>query len=127
MERDEFFAQLDQLTPKEIEKRLPSWDRESLVLVHEYFAQRDRPRPQTDDGASEDHGMGNFVTERTIAAALIALGLVVAALILRGGYDITGSSVGAYVMNRFTGATWRCLDTCVPLETGSREKTSGSN
>jgi hypothetical protein len=38
MDRDEFFTQLDQLTPKEIEERLPSWDMEQLVLAQEYLA-----------------------------------------------------------------------------------------
>jgi hypothetical protein len=123
MDRDEFFAQLDQLTPKEIEARLPSWDKEKLVLVQEYFANRDRARaPQTDHLARGKSGMEHVVTERTIAAALIALGLVVAALILRGGYEVAGSSMGAYVVNRFTGATWQCLDTCIRLETVPREK-----
>jgi hypothetical protein len=116
MDRNRFFAQLDRLTPKEIEERLPSLDKEKLILVLEYFAQRDRGK------ATRARPWGNVVTERTIAAALIALGLVLAALILRGGYEVAASNVGAYVINRFTGATWQCLDTCVPLETGSKEK-----
>jgi hypothetical protein len=41
MDRDEFFTQLDQLTPKEIEERLPSWDMEQLVLAQEYLAQKE--------------------------------------------------------------------------------------
>ena len=31
MNRDDFFAELDQLTPKEIEARLPSWDKDKLA------------------------------------------------------------------------------------------------
>jgi hypothetical protein len=57
-----------------------------------------------------------------MAAAVIALGLVLAALILRGGYEVACSNVGAYVVNRFTGTTWQCLDACVRLETFSPEK-----
>ena len=114
MDRDEFFAQLDQLTPKEMEARLSSWDRDTLLLVQEYFAKQSQPKaPPT------DHPPPNVVTERTVVAALIALGLVVAALILRGGYEVTGSTVGAYVVNRFTGAVWQCLDACVRLEIAS--------
>jgi hypothetical protein len=40
MDRGEFFAQLDQLTDKEIETRLPQWDREQLLLVQEYLDQK---------------------------------------------------------------------------------------
>jgi hypothetical protein len=123
MDRNEFFAQLDKLTPKEIEERLPSWDREQLILAQEYFAEQRQVKAQTERLPRGRNGMNNVVTARTIsAAALIALGLVLAALILRGGYEVAGSSVGAYVVNRFTGATWQCLDTCVRLETFSPEK-----
>ena len=116
MDRTRFFAQLDRLTPKEIEERLPSLDREKLILVLEYFAQRDmgngsRIRPWRD-----------MMTERIISAALIALALVFAAVIFRGAYEVVGSGVGAYVVNRFTGATWQCSNSCVRVETGSREK-----
>jgi hypothetical protein len=52
--------------------------------------------------------MENMVTERTIAAALIAVGLVLAALILRGGYEVAAGQQGAYVVNKFSGATWWC-------------------
>jgi hypothetical protein len=33
---DEFYAQLDGLTTREIEAQLPSWDKEKLVLVQNY-------------------------------------------------------------------------------------------
>ena len=119
MDRDEFFAQLDQLTLTEIELQIPSWDRKTLALVQEYLAIRNKP-PEAAPLARG--GTNKVVTERTIAAALIALGLVVAALILRGGYEIAGSSLGAYVVNRFTGETWNCGDVCVSIETSSPEK-----
>jgi hypothetical protein len=48
MDRDEFFAQLDQLTPKEIEARVPSWDKEQLMLVQQYLEQR-RAKPRQSD------------------------------------------------------------------------------
>ncbi len=122
VDRDEFFAQLDQLTPKEMEARLSSWDRDTLLLVQEYFAKQSQPKaPQT------DHPPPNVVTERTVVAALIALGLVVAALILRGGCKLTASTVGAYLVNRFAGRVSQCLSTCVRLPTflaGLKEKLS---
>ena len=37
MDRNLFFAELDQLTPSQIEARLPSWDSEQLKLVEEYL------------------------------------------------------------------------------------------
>jgi hypothetical protein len=40
MDRDEFFAELDGLTEKEIEAHLPIWDREQLALVQEYLEQK---------------------------------------------------------------------------------------
>jgi hypothetical protein len=40
VDRDLFFAQLDGLTEREIEERLPSWDMERLALVQEYVEQR---------------------------------------------------------------------------------------
>jgi hypothetical protein len=122
MDREEFFAQLDQLTPKEIEAQLSSWDMDKLVLAQEYLAKGAQAEPPQTDHLPLAKSTNNVVTGRTIAAALIALGLVLAALILRGGYEVAGSSVGAYVVNRFTGTTWQCLDTCVRLETFTPEK-----
>ena len=40
VERDEFFAELDGLTEKEIEARLDLWDQEQLALIQEYLDQR---------------------------------------------------------------------------------------
>jgi hypothetical protein len=123
MDRDKFFAELDQLTPTEIEARLPFWEREKLELVQEYFTKRPQPiAPRTKTPERMVWSVLDFVTERTVVAALIALGLILAALILRGGYEVAASSVGAYVVNRFTGTTWQCLNTCVRLESGTQEK-----
>ena len=91
MDRDAFFAQLDQLTPSEIESRLSSWDTEQLLLAQEYFAKREQAKQaHTDQVPRRTNCMDKVVTGRTIAAALIALGLVVAALIVRGGYEVAG-------------------------------------
>ena len=40
VEREEFFAELDGLTEKEIEARLDLWDREQLALIQEYLDQK---------------------------------------------------------------------------------------
>ena len=93
MDRDEFLAQLDHLTPKEIEERLSSWDTEKLTLAHEYFAKQSKAEPPQTDRLLLGKSANNVVTERTMAAAVIALGLVLAALILRGGYEVAGSNV----------------------------------
>ena len=79
MNRDEFLAELSQLTPKEIEARLPTWDSEKLLLAHEHLGRQIPAKaPQADQIDQPKSGMSKFVTERTIAAALIALGLVLA-------------------------------------------------
>jgi hypothetical protein len=122
VDRDELFARLDQLSPREIEAQLPSWDKEELVLIQEYLEQRRTKAPESDQTMRGENVIGKVMTERTIAAALIALGLVLAALILRGGYEVAASGVGAYVVNRFTGAIWQCLDTCARIETFSPDK-----
>ena len=38
MDREEFFAELDQLTPKEIEERLSSWDKDQLLVLQDYLS-----------------------------------------------------------------------------------------
>jgi hypothetical protein len=75
MNRDEFLAELSQLTPKEVEARLPTWDTEKLLLAHEHFGKQIPAKPpQTNQIDQPRSGLSQFVTERTIAAALIALG-----------------------------------------------------
>ena len=90
MDREEFFAELDQLTPSEIEARISSWGREELTLVQEYIATKP---PQAATPLHRKNSVGKVMTERTIAAAFIALGLVIAALIVRGGYEVAGTSL----------------------------------
>ena len=41
MDRDEFFAMLDQLTPSQVEARLPLWDHDQLKWVGEYLERKD--------------------------------------------------------------------------------------
>ena len=51
VERDEFFAELDGLTEKEIEARLDLWDREQLALIQEYLDQRVLARAKAEQAA----------------------------------------------------------------------------
>ena len=57
--RDEFFAELDGLTEKEIEARLDLWDREQLALVQEYLDQRASAQAKAEQPAQT-----KFRTER---------------------------------------------------------------
>ena len=116
MDREKFIAELDELTPAEIETRLASWDLEKLVLAREHLATRAAAPPGQPEKVMWREYHLKIVTERTIAAGVLALGLVLAALIVGGSYKVTGTSIDAYVVNRFTGATWQCADVCVPLK-----------
>ena len=49
--RDEFFAELDGLTEKEIEARLDLWDQEQLALIQEYLDQRVLGRAKAEQAA----------------------------------------------------------------------------
>ena len=51
IERDEFFAELDGLTEKEIEARLDLWDQEQLALIQEYLDQRVSARAKAEQAA----------------------------------------------------------------------------
>ena len=51
--RDEFFAELDGLTEKEIEARLDLWDREQLALIQEYLRSEDVVTGQSRAGGTD--------------------------------------------------------------------------
>jgi hypothetical protein len=85
MDRDEFFAQLDQLSEKEIEARLSSWDRDQLLLVQEYLDQRQSKVPQADarlakDAASAAAEMASRANDRATIAFIISIGAMLAAI-----------------------------------------------
>jgi hypothetical protein len=85
MDRDEFFAQLDQLSEKEIETRLSSWDRDQLLLVQEYLDQRQSKVPQADarlakDAASAAAEMASRANDRATIAFIISIGAMLAAI-----------------------------------------------
>ena len=88
MDRDEFFAQLDQLTPKEIEERLSSWDVEQLVLAQEYLAQKQREQTraalvQAETGTIKDDAarLSVEVIRRAHTTAMMALIFSVGAML----------------------------------------------
>ena len=53
--RDEFFAELDGLTEKEIEARLDLWDQEQLALIQEYLGS-EGVGPGQSPAAAADNG-----------------------------------------------------------------------
>ena len=81
MDRDEFVAQLDQLTPREIEERLSSWDVEQLVAAQEYLAQKQREQTraalaeQAETGTNKDDAarLSVEVARRAHTRAMMAL------------------------------------------------------
>jgi hypothetical protein len=87
MNRDEFFAELDRLTEKDIEVRLPQWDREQLLLVQEYLEQRRSKVPPADevaraarDAASAAAEMASKANARATVAFIISVGAMLAAI-----------------------------------------------
>jgi broad specificity phosphatase PhoE len=90
--RDEFFAELDGLTEKEIEERLPNWDMERLALAQEYvdtrLARTRTPQPYSGEaiGASETPALLALRTAkaaniRAIAALILSVGAMLAAIL----------------------------------------------
>ena len=87
MDRDEFFAQLDQLTPKEIEARLPEWGKEELVLVQEYLERTGPTAPHAEqlaraaaEAARAAAEMASQANARATVAFIIAIGAMLAAI-----------------------------------------------
>ena len=87
MNRDEFFAQLQKLSPKEIEARLSSWDKKKLVLVHEFLQQKQSEVPQSEQAAGTETDAAWAAMEaatraefRATIAIIIAVGAMLAAV-----------------------------------------------
>jgi hypothetical protein len=86
MDREEFFAELDQLTPKEIEERLSSWDKDQLLVVQDYLSGKQAKaqsnevvRAATDAAWSAAEVAMRANTKATIAI-IIAVGAMLAAI-----------------------------------------------
>lgn len=87
MNRDEFFAQLEKLSPKEIQARLFSWDKEELVLAHEFLKQKQSRETQSDQlgrAATEASwaamGAATRAETRATIAMILAAGAMLAAM-----------------------------------------------
>jgi ABC-type Na+ transport system ATPase subunit NatA len=94
VERDEFFAELDGLTEKEIEARLDLWDREQLALIQEYLDQRVMGRAKAEQAARitaapsapDDAAMASLVevastaNTKATAALILSAGAMLAAM-----------------------------------------------
>jgi hypothetical protein len=90
MDRDKFFATLDQLTPSQIEARLSSWNDEELKLVEEYLERKASSAGQSQQVAQlapdrdrETIAVVTAVRAHKIAtvALIIAIGAMVAAVV----------------------------------------------
>ena len=89
MDRNEFFAVLDQLTPSQIEARLPLWDHDQLKWVGEYLQRQDSGTSQTErpDALRPDAALAAAVAMATKAnrlatvALIIAIGAMLAAIV----------------------------------------------
>jgi hypothetical protein len=92
--RDEFFAELDGLTEKEIEARLDLWDREQLALVQEYLDQRASAQAKAEQPAQikaapsdQDAALvaslvevANTANTKATAALILSVGAMLAAM-----------------------------------------------
>ena len=76
MDRNQFFAELDQLTQSQIEARLASWDSEQLKLVEEYLG-RGTIKPQAELVAVS---MATKANRIAAIALIIAIGAMFAAI-----------------------------------------------
>ena len=91
VEREEFFAELDGLTEKEIEARLDLWDREQLALIQEYLDQKVLARAKAEQSEqikaapSERHERQDAVAASLAEVASTANTKATAALILSVG------------------------------------------
>jgi hypothetical protein len=71
VERDEFFAECDGLTEKEIEARLDLWDREQLALVQEYLDQRVLEQAKADQAAQMQIKAAPSAQDDPVVASLV--------------------------------------------------------
>ena len=91
--RDEFFAELDGLTEKEIEARLDLWDQEQLALIQEYLDQRVLGRAKTEQPAQIKAApsaqdavvaslaeVANTANTKATAALILSVGAMLAAM-----------------------------------------------
>jgi hypothetical protein len=103
MDRDEFFAQLDQLTPNEIEERLSSWDVEQLVLAQEYLAEKQRE--ETRAALAETRTNKEDAARLSVEVARRAHTMAMMALIFSVGAMLAAIAAGVLGFLALRGAT----------------------
>jgi hypothetical protein len=88
MDRNEFFAILDQLTPSQIEARLPLWDHDQLKWLGEYLERRDGNAAKTGQGArpvteavAAVAAMASRASKIATVSLIIAIGAMLAAIV----------------------------------------------
>jgi hypothetical protein len=86
MDRDKFFAELDQLTASQIEARLPLWDDGQLDLVKDYLdarsssAQTARRQSTVQDREAIAIAAATRALKIATVAIIIAIGAMLAAI-----------------------------------------------
>ena len=86
VDRETFFAVLDQLTLPQIEARLPLWDAEQLKLAEEYLDRKGITYPQMerDTPINTESAAGAMAAKSykvATVALIIAIGAMVAAMV----------------------------------------------
>ena len=106
MDRDKFFAELDQLTPAEIQEQLSSWDVEQLVLAQEYLAQKEREQTRAALAAqSEDSTTKNDAARLSVEVARRAHTTAMMALIFSVGAMLAAMAAAVLAFLALRGAT----------------------
>jgi hypothetical protein len=99
--RDEFFAELDRLTEREIEAQLPKWDMERLTLAQEYVESRlPQPARTSDAVETEDIQSAKAIALVAVQTSRRANLRAVAALILSIGAMLAAVLSGVMVVLR---------------------------
>ena len=106
VERDEFFAELNGLTEKEIEARLDLWDQDQLALIQEYLDQRVLGRVKAEQAAQIKAAPS--VVASLVEVASTANTKATAALILSVGSMLAAiaSALVAFLALRGWTITW---------------------
>ena len=109
--RDEFFAELDGLTEKEIEARLDLWDQEQLALIQEYLDQRVLGRAKAEQAAqitAAPSALDDPIVTSLVEVASTANAKATAALILSVGAMLAAmaSALVAFLALRGWTITW---------------------
>jgi uncharacterized membrane protein len=81
MDREAFFAVLDQLTLPQIEARLPLWDAEQLKFAEEYLDRNGVKYTQMEQDTRPNTESASAVTAKSYKMATIALIIAIGAML----------------------------------------------